>query len=125
MDVDQPKLCPILEAFEEYFGIDGDCTKWPENFFEKHNNTNDTLEEELHRYAKENLAIVQVVIQSPYVTIIKRDVAMTLTNYVANAGGLLGLCLGCSFISFIEMIFWCCCCCRELKKNCKTTTLLS
>ena len=32
MDVDQPKLCPILEAFEEYFGEDADCKKWPEIF---------------------------------------------------------------------------------------------
>ena len=47
-------------------------------------------------------------------TKIKRDVAMTFTSYVANAGGLLGLCLGFSFISGIEIIFWLCCCFREV-----------
>ena len=39
---------------------------------------------------------------------------MTFTSYVANAGGLLGLCLGFSFISGIEIIFWLCCCFREV-----------
>ena len=43
------------------------------------------------------------MIQSPYVTKIKRDVAMTFTSYVANTGGLLGLCLGFSFISLVEI----------------------
>ena len=70
----------------------------------------------MHEYGKQNLAMVHVMIQSPYVTKIKRDVAMTLTTYIANAGGLLGLCIGCSFISAIEILFWVCCCCRSLKK---------
>ena len=39
---------------------------------------------------------------------------MTFTSYVANAGGLLGLCLGFSFISGIEIIFWLCCCFKEV-----------
>ena len=48
----------------------------------------------MHRYGRENLAMVNIFIQSPYVTKIRRDVAMTWTNYVANTGGLLGLCIG-------------------------------
>ena len=117
MDKDQKHLCPILEAFDEYFGNTENCKKWPEIFFKTHDAPNETLEHELYQYAKENLALIQVMIQSPYATLIRRDVAMTLTNYVANAGGLLGLCLGFSFISCIEMIFWCCCCCQEFKKK--------
>ena len=46
---------------------------------------------------------------------IKRDVAMTFTSYVANTGGLLGLCLGFSFISLVEILFWVCCCLRQVK----------
>ena len=64
---------------------------------------------------KTTLALIHVMIQSPYVTKIKRDVAMTFTSYVANTGGLLGLCLGFSFISLVEILFWVCCCLRQVK----------
>ena len=114
---EQPKICPILDAFDEYFRIDVSCKKWPENFFENYDKPNSTLKNELYRYAHKNLALVRIMMQSPYITKIKRDVAITTTNYVANTGGLLGLCLGFSFISCIEIIFWCLCCCKEFKKK--------
>ena len=71
----------------------------------------------MYEYGQHNLAHVHVMIQSPYITKIRRDVAMTFTNYVANAGGLIGLCIGFSFISGIEILFWLCRCCFELKKK--------
>ena len=57
------------------------------------------------------------MIQSPYFTKIKRDVAMTFTTYIANSGGLLGLCLGFSFMSGIEIVFCLCWLCGEFKKK--------
>ena len=78
---------------------------------------NESLIEELHEYGKENLALIHVLIHSPYVTKIKRDVAISFTNYVANTGGLLGLCLGFSFISGIEILYWCFCLCQNCKKK--------
>lgn len=62
----------------------------------------------MHKYGRKNLALIHVMIQSPYVTKIKRDVSMTFTTYIANSGGLLGLCLGFSFMSCIEIIFCLC-----------------
>ena len=62
------------------------CEDWPSNYFQKNNLPNDTLVDEMFKYAKKNLALVNVMIQSPYITKIKRDVAMTFTSYVANAG---------------------------------------
>ena len=88
---------------------------WPENFFVLFDKPNDTLVEEMYQYGRENLALIHVMIQSPYVTKIKRDVAMKLTGFIANTGGLLGLCLGFSFISCIEFIFWCGCYCFKSK----------
>ena len=41
----------------------------------------------------------------------------SITNFL-NPGGLIGLCLGFSFISGIEILFWLCCCCHEVKKKC-------
>ena len=118
MDKQQPNLCPIIKAFKKYIGQASMCKKWPDNYMKRNDyKINETLKEELYHYARNNLAYIQVMIQSPYITRIKRDVAMTITSYVANAGGLMGLCLGFSFISCIEMIFWFCCCCQEFKKS--------
>ena len=115
IDKSQPNLCKVLSSYEEYFGKKSTCENWPTNYFEDHDVANDSLVNELYEYGRENLAFTQVMMQSPYVTFIKREAAMTFTSYVANTGGLLGLCLGFSFISGIEIIFWCCCCCRGFK----------
>ena len=116
IDKAQPDLCAVLENFAAQFGNQSTCNKWPENYFQDFDEPNVTLVDELYKYGKSNLAQIRVFIQSPYVTKIKRDVAVTFINYVANTGGLLGLCLGFSFISCIEIFFWFCCCFRELKK---------
>ena len=31
---------------------------------------------------------------------------MTINNYISQVGGLMGLCLGFSFLSAIELIYW-------------------
>ena len=87
------------------------CVNWPDNYFEKYDKPNETLINELYDYGRQNLAFVHVMVQSPYVTKIKRDVAMSFITFVADTGGLLSLCIGFSFISIIEIIFWLCCCC--------------
>ena len=54
---------------------------------------------EVYDYGRKNLAFMHVMVQSPYVTVFKRDVAMSALTYIANTGGLLGLCLGFSIVS--------------------------
>ena len=92
------------------------CANWPDNYFEKNNEPNQTLINELYQYGRKNLALIHIMVQSPYVTKIKRDVAMPFITFVANSGGLLGLCIGFSFISAIEILFWISCCCRSCSK---------
>ena len=116
LDMKQPNLCQTLAEFDKYFGATSSCEDWPENFFKSNGKPNNTLLEELADYGRKNLAMVNIMIQSPYVTKMKRDVAMTFTTYVANSGGLLGLCLGFSFISGVELIFWLGCCFKEFWK---------
>ena len=82
----QPQICKILDDFDEYFGKGSSCENWPDIFFEKYNEINATLEDELYEYGRKNLAMVHLVMQSPYATLIKKDVAMTFTTYVANTG---------------------------------------
>ena len=117
LDLQQPKLCPTLEYFDEYFKANSSCDEWPNNFLKAFDKPNGTLLEEMVEYGRKNLAVVNIMMQSPYVTKMKRDVAMTFTSYVANSGGLLGLCLGFSLISGIELIFWFFCCCRTFKEK--------
>ena len=67
---------------------------------------NDTIALEFcHHYAKENFAKVAIYLKNPYYTKIVRDVKITFTTFICNAGGLVGLCLGLSFISIFEVIY--------------------
>ena len=43
--------------------------------------------------------------QDPFVTRILRDEKKSRIEFVANTGGLLGLCTGFSFITFCEIIY--------------------
>ena len=99
------------------FAAPNPCDSWPENYFEQYDEPNVALTEEMYKYGRKNLALIQVMIQSPYFTKIKRDVEMTFTTYIANSGGLLGLCLGFSFMSGIEIIFVLCWLFSRFRKN--------
>ena len=61
----------------------------------------------VHKYAKDNIAVIELFVKDPYYTNTKRDVAITLTTFIGNAGGLMGLCLGLSFITLFEVVYHC------------------
>ena len=56
------------------------------------------------RYARENLALVNVYIKDPAVTQVKRDQKVPLIWFVANIGGILGLTMGMSLVTFFEIL---------------------
>ena len=120
LDKMYPNLCSVLRKYEEFFGDNSTCKSWPNQFLKLHGKPTNLMKE-MHKYGQENLAMVNIFIQNPHVTTIKRDLAMTWTSYVANTGGLLGLCLGFSGISAIEIFLWVCCCCRFALKNFKNS----
>ena len=35
-----------------------------------------------------------------------REARMTMINYISQVGGLMGLCLGFSFLSAVELVYW-------------------
>ncbi len=53
------------------------------------------------------------------VTRIKRDQKIPLIGFVANTGGLLGLCMGFSLVSAFEIVYHCAlnCCRRCVEKK--------
>ena len=78
-------------------------------------------------YARDNIAVVKVFARDPYYTLIQRDKKMTTISFVGNTGclpqskcqqislyemtfllslkgGLIGLCLGFSFVSLVKRI---------------------
>ena len=60
----------------------------------------------LYRYAQDNFAVLKIFINYPFYTKIKNDEDMTILSFIANTGGLLGLCLGLSFVSIFEVIYF-------------------
>ncbi len=59
----------------------------------------------LYRYAKDNFLILRVFIRDPYYTLIKQDEHIPQISFIGNVGGLLGLCMGLSFVSIFEIIY--------------------
>jgi hypothetical protein len=57
----------------------------------------------LFDYAKENLLVLKMFIRDPYYTKISRDEGMSTLSFISTAAGLLGLCMGLSFVSVFEV----------------------
>ena len=81
------------------------------------------FQEELYSYASQNLIKLDVFISTPFATEYKRQVETPIINFVANIGGkllqhlfqlffkcfvigLMGLCMGFSFVSCAEIIYY-------------------
>ena len=80
-------------------------------FYDRNSTTNVRLEIKVSKflldYAKNNFAILKIFINYPFYTKMTRDQDMTFLSFIANAGGLLGLCMGLSFVSIFEIFYFC------------------
>ena len=65
------------------------------------------VEDAILEYARENLVMFNIFIKDPYAKRFQKDEKITKTSYIANSGGLLGLCMGFSLISGAEILFHC------------------
>lgn len=71
------------------------------------NRTKCPIEDVILNYARENLVMFNIFIKDPYAKRFQKDEKITKTSYIANSGGLLGLCMGFSLISAAEILFHC------------------
>ena len=55
---------------------------------------------------EKDIAMVTFFFETPTIFEYTREERMTLIQYISQIGGLLGLCLGFSFISGVEIIYW-------------------
>ena len=53
-----------------------------------------------------DIAMVSFYFESPTVLEYLKEPKMTLLQFISQVGGLLGLCIGFSFISAIEILYW-------------------
>ena len=63
------------------------------------------MQKEVFAYARQNLAKVTIYIKDPYVSKYVTEEKITEIAFVGTVGGVLGLFLGFSFISSIEIIY--------------------
>jgi hypothetical protein len=61
----------------------------------------------LIHYAKRNFAVARIMIRDSFYTRIVRDEEISFVNFLGDTGGLLGLFLGVSLISFFEIFYHC------------------
>ncbi len=55
----------------------------------------------------QDIAIVHFYFESPTVFQFSRDPRMTVFDFISQVGGLLGLCIGFSITSAVEILYWC------------------
>ena len=67
----------------------------------------DKFEENMFRYMKENIALLNIYLKQPYCEWILQDRLMKISQFISNMGGILGLALGASLISMLEVIWYC------------------
>jgi len=65
----------------------------------------DLLEKAVARYAEDNMLVVRVFLKDPYYQKMVRDRKMSGGSFFGSAGGFLGLCLGLSAMSVVEIFY--------------------
>lgn len=118
-----PRICPF---YDNYFYINPLIKNIVENLsleeflvWQKNNLTYNKLEDltgmtsqeteefqdAMLRYGEENLVHIVAYIGEPFMTVFLTDEAMSRITFVANMGGLLGLCMGFSLVSIMEIVY--------------------
>ena len=81
------------------------CRRWnkpnTDQVFTKRN-----AEKELYNAFEKDIAVANFYFESTTCIEFIRDVTTTYTDFFSNVGGILGLCMGISCISGIELIYW-------------------
>ena len=104
------------EVFEKHYNEDPTCQEFIDYYQAKNETCGNEISLDMYkedekfvkfylRYAEENVAKIAVYLKNPYHTSIIKDVKITLTDFISNIGGLMGLYLGLSFISVFELLY--------------------
>ena len=102
-----------LESFTNPAFCDLVQSQVKDEIFEKNftrRNPDKTIDEKLSKFAftytRDNIVKIKVFFRDPYYTNIVKDVSMTMSSFIGNTGGLLGLCTGMSLVSLFEIFYY-------------------
>ena len=124
LDLQYPELCPLFDLITESVP-EINLELGALTFFESlalNESTLASFKQQLMTYASENLIKINAFLDSPYLSKFETDEVvvfvekqkkyflllqvMSTTTFIANIGGMLGLCLGFSFVSLVEIFFF-------------------
>ena len=123
LDLQYPELCPLFDLITESVP-EINLELGALTFFESlalNDSTLASFKQQLMTYASENLIKINAFLDSPYLSKFETDEVvvfvdkqkyflllqvMSTTTFIANIGGMLGLCLGFSFVSLVEIFFF-------------------
>ena len=103
-----PNICSILQPLRE-LNVNEYCkeNRWnPTHQMLNCTELSCAIEDAILEYGRKNLALFHVLIKDPYSVKYRRDEEIPITSFIGNLGGLLGLYLGFSWISGVEIIFY-------------------
>ena len=101
----------ICENIRESIGLLGGAQlckdlDWPSAELNVLNGTlKQALEQDIFRYTKENIMVLKIFMNEITATLILKDEKLSTISFLANTGGLLGLCIGLSVVTFFELVF--------------------
>merc|ERR1712218_604866 len=88
----------------------GGCTddhKWTGAGLGDNTTRVDEFEAAVLRYMRENVAVVNMFLKQPYCELIIQDRDKTWIAFMSDIGGTLGLTLGASVVSLVEVVWYC------------------
>ena len=102
-----PNLCNQIEYLKANNKFCKDDS-WNQEFLQQ-NNTNFNFVDSastLTKYCRENIAFVSLFMREPFAEVLAVNVDTTLMNFIGSLGGLLGLCMGFSFVTIAEIFYY-------------------
>jgi len=107
LDREYPSLCSLIQPLKTIDFCPNNEWNLPKQFNCTPYQYDCPVVEAILDYAKANLVMFNIFIKDPYAKRFMKDEKITKTAYIANSGGLLGLCMGFSLVSAAEILYHC------------------
>ena len=101
-----PKLCQQIEDLQKNNLLCGADKVWSLERIQQLDSFNfEDFKTTLTKYAKDNTAILTMFIREPFATTIKVDEDTSIIDAISNIGGIMGLCMGFSLVTLVEVSY--------------------
>ena len=101
-----PRVCQQIEDLRKNNLLCGADKTWPMKKIDQLDNFDfEDFKATLTKYAKDNTAILTMFIREPFATRIKVDEDTSIIDAISNIGGIMGLCMGFSLVTLVEISY--------------------